>query len=353
MKYPLNIFGLTVAELVDVLKTRYGKGRYHAAALYREVFKKGCTSFVKAPEFAKAPSLALALAEDIHRPKCQIVAQQDDDGVVKFISALADGRLIESVIIPSHKRRTLCVSSQVGCQMACRFCATGKMGFVRNLQAEEIVWQVFAARFELNQPIDNIVFMGMGEPLDNFKQVEQAIRIMADQRGLDIAYRHITISTAGHADGICRLGKLKLANLRLAVSLNAADEALRSHLMPINRKYPLGRLKEELHKYIRRKKGVILIEYVLLAGVNDSADNAKKLAGYLQGLPVRINVIAYNGDHATTYQTPTSRHIHRFCQWLREENLFACVRLSKGRGITAACGQLGARPKAGMRLDVV
>jgi 23S rRNA (adenine2503-C2)-methyltransferase len=338
----MHIFDLTCTELADEMKRRYGKGFYHAAALYREIFKKGSTAVADAPEFVNSRALARQLSDNLQLPSCRIVALQDDGGVIKFASALSDGCLIESVIIPAHGRTTLCVSSQVGCKRRCTFCVTGEMGFVRDLTVEEIVWQVYAARFKLNHQIDNIVFMGMGEPLDNFDNVLQAVRVMSDQRGLDIAYSHITISTAGHADAIRQLASRNLYKLRLAVSLNAADDELRSELMPINRQYPLGRLKEELLKFPLEKNGIIFVEYVLLAGVNDSCDDAMKLVRYLEGLAVRVNVIVYNTGRAATYAAPDREQAHRFCQWLAEAKLFVRLRQPRGECAMAACGQLGA-----------
>jgi 23S rRNA (adenine2503-C2)-methyltransferase len=337
----VNVFALTCAEVAGEMSRRYGKGLYHAAALYREIFKKGNTSLAGVPELSRSPSLALQLTEDLRLPACRITARQQD-GVIKFASVLAGGHLIESVIIPSRGRTTLCVSSQIGCRMGCRFCLTGGMGWVRNLTVEEIVWQVYAARFELGHQIDNLVFMGMGEPLDNFANVLRAVGVMSDQRGLDIAHRHITLSTAGHADGIRALAALHLHKLRLAVSLNAADDGLRSTLMPINQKYPLGRLKEELLAFPLGKDGIVFIEYVLLAGINDSRAHAQQLARYLDGLPVRVNVIAYNGGSAAAYEPPSPEQLRRFCGWLADHKIFVRLRQPRGQGIMAACGQLGA-----------
>jgi len=226
--------------------------------------------------------------------------------------------------------------------MGCKFCVTGEMGFVRNLTVGEIVWQVFAARFDLGKSVDNVVFMGMGEPLDNFDNVMQAVRVMEDQRGLDIARSHITLSTCGHADGIRKLASMGTRNLRLAVSINAANDTLRSDLMPINRRYSLGRLKEELRSFPLDKNGTILIEYVLIAGVNDSIDDAENLVGYLEGIPVRVNVIAYNPGSATPYNAPSLEDSKRFCRRLAEKKIFVRLRQSKGQGVMAACGQLGA-----------
>ncbi len=324
------------------MKVRWGKGLHHAAALYREVFKKGNAAFTHAPEFAISHDLARQLENAIHMPSCRIVAHREDEDVLKFVSSMEDGCLVESVLIPSQNRTTLCVSSQVGCRMGCRFCATGFMGFVRHLTVEEIVSQVYAARFELRRPVHNIVLMGMGEPLDNLDNVVRAVRVMSDQRGLDIAHRHITLSTAGHADGIERLGALGLCNLRLAVSINAPNNGLRSQLMPINRRFPLERLKESLLAHPLGKNGVIFVEYVLLEGINDSEEHAGELARYLRGLKARVNVITYNGDGTTTYKTPSPERVRRFCGWLADERLFVRERRSRGGNIMGGCGQLGA-----------
>jgi 23S rRNA (adenine2503-C2)-methyltransferase len=261
---------------------------------------------------------------------------------LKFASALADGQIIESVLILAFERTTLCVSSQVGCRMGCAFCATGAMGFVRDLTVEEIVWQIYAARFILKHPVGNVVLMGMGEPLDNFDNVVQAVRVMSDQRGLDIAQSHITISTAGHVKGLQKLALAKLPKLCLAVSLNAAHDTLRSRLMPINQKYPLAMLKNALREFPLGKGGVFFIEYVLLAGVNDSPEDAQQLATYLTSLPVRVNVIAYNHSGSGAYAAPGEKRVKQFCKWLAEEKLFVRLRQSRGQKVMAACGQLGA-----------
>ncbi|MEW6666802.1 MAG: 23S rRNA (adenine(2503)-C(2))-methyltransferase RlmN [Thermodesulfobacteriota bacterium] len=339
----MNVLAMTCAELAGEMSRRYGKGMYHAAALFRELFKRGNTSFAVSPEFLASPSLAARLAEDVTFPNCRIMERQEEDGVVKYASAMADGHVIESVLIPGRGRTTLCVSSQVGCRMGCRFCVTGGMGFVRDLTVEEIVWQVFAARFLLARRVDNLVFMGMGEPLDNLVHLAQALRVIGDQRGLNIALSHITVSTAGHADGIRKLAALNFPKLRLAVSLNAADDPLRSTLMPINRLYPLGRIKEELRRFPLDREGVIFMEYVLLAGVNDGREHADQLAGYLEGIPSRVNVIAYNRGASANYSAPPPERAHRFCGWLKDRKIFVRLRPSRGQGIMAACGQLGGR----------
>ncbi len=351
----VNVFGSTCGELADEMKRRYGKGSYHAKILYRGIFKQGAASLaeVRSAGFPGSTAFAERLRADVRFPSCRIVDSREDEAI-KYGVALADGRCIEFVIIPSRNRATLCVSSQVGCRMGCKFCATGRMGFVRNLAVEEIVWQVHAARFALGRRVDNIVFMGMGEPLDNFANVTQAVRVMNDQHGLDIALRRVTVSTAGHADGIRNLAAANLPNLRLAVSLNAAEDRLRSSLMPINRAYPLARLKEELLAFPLGRDSVIFVEYVLLAGINDSIESARRLASYLEGLSTRVNVIAYNPGGAQAYTAPPPEQVERFRGWLASRKIFVRVRRPHGRSVMAACGQLGASlprcPLAGQEL---
>ncbi|MDA8402741.1 MAG: 23S rRNA (adenine(2503)-C(2))-methyltransferase RlmN [Desulfobacteraceae bacterium] len=338
----MDVFGLTCGELADEFGRRYGKGMFHAAALYREIFKNGNETFTHAPEFAASFALAGKIAGDMRTPACRIQSRIDDGEVVKFATALTDGCVVESVIIPTQGRTTLCVSSQVGCQMGCRFCVTGSMGFVRNLTVSEIVWQVWAARFLLHHAVDNIVFMGMGEPMDNLDAVIQAVRVMIDQRGLSIPPSHVSVSTAGHGDGIRRLAAIRPAHLRLAVSLNAVTDALRTRLMPINRKYPLAELKEALMAFPANKRDFILIGYVLLAGVNDSIEDADRLAVFLEGLPARVNLIAYNGADDSPFTAPDDAEMIGFRDRLVERNIFVRIRQSRGRKVMAACGQLGA-----------
>jgi 23S rRNA (adenine2503-C2)-methyltransferase len=324
----MNILAQTFPDFSASVKMQHGTGS--AAALYRNFFKNGTV-----PE----------ALPDLQLPDCKIVAQEDAD-VLKFASRLADGTIIESVIIPGKGRTTLCVSSQVGCRMGCAFCATGVGGFVRNCTAEEIVWQAFAARFELRHAIDNIVFMGMGEPLDNFDNVIQAVRVLCDQRGLNIPQSRITISTAGHVEGINRLAAPGMPKVRLALSLNAPTDAVRSEIMPLNRKYPLRALRKALQSFPLGKGGLFFVEYVLIAGVNDSVEMAASLAEFLAGLPVRVNLIACNGNDSLPFGPPEMDQVKRFRDRLVREKLFVRVRQSQGLGIRAACGQLRASLRA-------
>jgi 23S rRNA (adenine2503-C2)-methyltransferase len=290
--------------------------------------------------FASDPAKTLEAGWGLCLPSARIESQETDEGVVKFRSLFEDGARVESVLLPIRNRVSLCVSSQVGCRMGCAFCATGAMGFGRDLTAAEMVWQVFAARYQLKSRVDNVVLMGMGEPLDNVENVMAAIRILGAQKGFNIPYRRITVSTAGHVDGLKVMAACRLPNLRLAVSLNAAEDGLRSRLMPINRRYPLAELKKALLAFPLPKQGAVFVEYVLLAGVNDSRDQARQVADYVKGVPVRINVIPYNGGRLPVFEAPSPERVREFCGWLAEEGLFARPRISRGRGVLAACGQL-------------
>jgi 23S rRNA (adenine2503-C2)-methyltransferase len=337
----MNILARTFDELCSEITIRYGKGRYHAAALYREVMKNGSRNISAVSEFAAQPKLASQIMSDIFFPDSHVTDICAEEAI-KFAVTLHDGNVIESVIIPVRNRITLCVSSQVGCKMGCVFCMTASGGFIRNLMPEEIVYQVFAARFELGYAVDTIVFMGMGEPLDNVINVVQAIRVLSDQRGFNIALSDITVSTAGHIDGLRILASYNMKKLRLALSINAPTSALRSQLMPINKRYPLEKLISFLATYPLCRGGIFFVEYVLLAGVNDSDTMADKLAECLQGLPVRINLIVYNKNDTLNFQPPSPEQVERFRSRLVAHKLFVRIRKSAGENIQAACGQLRA-----------
>jgi 23S rRNA (adenine2503-C2)-methyltransferase len=265
----------------------------------------------------------------------------EEGGVVKLVFGLDDGFRIETVVIPMANHATVCISCQVGCRMGCRFCHTGRMGWRRNLRPEEIVAQVYAVKVHMGVSVRNVVFMGMGEPLDNFDNVMQAIEVMADQRGLDIAKRHITLSTVGLPQGIEQLSTLNWPQLNLAVSVNAPDDFLRSQLMPINRQYPLDELKKALRQYPLARGNAIFIEYVLIKGINDQLRHADELSAFFQGLRIKLNLIPYNPSDQFPYEAPTAEDIQRFQQALIDQRIFVRLRNSKGAGIRAACGQLG------------
>jgi len=338
-----NIFSLTHDQFVDAVFQRYGKTAHYSSPVYRQIMKNGQTD-LSVPDPAGRISQWLDQPESDGGPIWgKVVKRIDDGGVVKFVTRLADGLDIESVIIPMHRRHTLCVSSQVGCRMGCRFCRTGKMGLIRNLDAGEIVEQVFAARHGLGIDVRNVVFMGMGEPLDNLDKVIQAIRVLEDQRGMDIARRYITVSTAGLIDGIDRLARMDDGPVNLAVSLNAPDDGIRSQIMPVNRNNPMAALKASLLTYPLRKKSAFFMEYVLIQGINDRPEHARVLARYLKPLPVKLNLIAYNPTPDSGMQAPSPEAYERFRSWLVAEKVFVRRRGEKGGAIMAACGQLGGK----------
>jgi len=337
----IPILSLTFEKLTRLLQFHFGKGSYHAAAIMREIFLHGNSDFSHVKEFSRSGNLAQNIMESLQILSLPIVQQKKDDGVIKWTSRLSDGNYVESVIIPMTYHHTLCISSQVGCRMACRFCQTGQMGFIRQLTTEEIIAQVYAAIFQFNVPIRNVVFMGMGEPLDNFENVMDAIHVLTDPRGFDFPKKYITVSTAGHIPGIKQLACSNPKGIHLAISINAANDRLRNQLMPINRKYSLSDLQKVLANYPLKSKGVLFIEYVLINNINDSNEDADQLAEFLSPLRVRINVIPYNAQKGISYETPSRDTLNRFCDRLIEKNIYVRKRATKGQGLMAACGQLG------------
>jgi 23S rRNA (adenine2503-C2)-methyltransferase len=342
-KFAMNLLSLTSDQLVDQFRRRYARGSFHAAALYRAFYGSTHWELAELPEFADAPELRRLIQRDLALDRPSIVAESSEDGVSKLVFQLGDGRTIETVVIPMANHATVCISCQVGCRMGCRFCQTGQMGLIRHLNVDEIVAQVYAVKVELGIKVRNVVLMGMGEPLDNFDPVVQAIRVMADQRGLDIAKRHITVSTAGLAPKIEQLAALNWPRLKLAISLNASNDTLRSQLMPVNRKYPMGALKSALRNYPLARGNVIFFEYVLIKGVNDHSRYARQLCAYFRDLPIKLNLIPFNPTQPSPFKAPTVKDVDHFHQALIEQNIFVRLRSPKGAGIRAACGQLGAK----------
>lgn len=337
----MKILELTLDQLSTRLDKDHGKGRFHATALFREIFKYGNREFYDAKEFIASPVFAGELRKRLTCSPGEIIETFKENNLTKFITRLSDGQKIESVIIPMANHQTLCVSSQAGCKMGCRFCETGRMGFKRNLEVSEITGQLFNARFILDKNIKNIVFMGMGEPLDNFDNVIQAIRVMNEQKGFNIALRHITLSTAGLTNGIEKLGRLGMNGLRLAVSINSPDNKIRSWLMPVNKKSPLQRLKKSLEMFPLPRRGCFLFEYILIKGLNDSQNDAVRLAEYIRPLSVRLNLIPYNPVNGFNFESPRDDDMYRFSDVLTERGVFVVKRWSKGRSVSAGCGQLG------------
>ncbi len=339
----IDILEFTLERLSQKFKMDFGKGRFHAQALFRDIFKQGNPDFLASPEFKGSPKFVKALKGKVSINPGVVVDTFEEGELTKFITRLSDGFEIESVIIPMTRHNTLCISSQVGCKMGCTFCETGRMGFKRNLTISEIVGQVYNGRHNLGKDIKNIVFMGMGEPLDNFENVMEAIQVMNQQKGFDIALRHMTLSTVGLVPGIERLAKMDMPGLRLAISINAPDDKIRSRLMPLNNYFPLAVLKKSLINFPLTKRGVFLFEYILIKGVNDSPSHAVMLAEYIKPLPVRLNLIAYNKITGLHYDSPSDAEMHEFANRLSAKGIMVIKRWSRGRSVGAGCGQLGAK----------
>jgi 23S rRNA (adenine2503-C2)-methyltransferase len=337
----MNIFNYTYEGLTEALARRYGKGAYHAAAIFRRLYGELNTDVTGAKALAGSRDFVARLAEDIETDVGRVTFEEGNGQVVKFVTRLGDGLLVESVVLTMVHHKTVCVSSQVGCRMGCCFCETGKNGLVRNLDVAEIVGQVFTARKKFGPDLRNVVFMGMGEPFDNYDNVIKAIAVLSDQRGLAIAHRRITVSTAGLAEGIRKFGAAGPPLIKLAISLNAPNDRLRSELMPVNRSLPLGRLKALLRAYPLKKKYYFLFAYVQIPGVNDQPEHAVQLARYLESLPSKVNLIPFNPGTDSPYRTPSEEESKRFRELLIARRVNVQQRSTRGRELMAACGQLG------------
>ncbi|MDA8138883.1 MAG: 23S rRNA (adenine(2503)-C(2))-methyltransferase RlmN [Desulfobacteraceae bacterium] len=337
----MNILAMTYDQLAAHFRQHYGRGEFHAAALYKAFYHSKPFEVKNIPEFAASAQLSDQVSADLQYDLPIPVHEISEEGVTKLAFRLVDGLMVETVVIPMPHHTTICLSSQVGCRMGCRVCETGQMGLLRNLSAAEIVAQAYDVKVRLGLEVRNVVFMGMGEPLDNLDQVTQAIRVLNDQRGLDIPQRRITLSTCGLVEGIRRLSALNWPQLKLAVSLNAANDELRAVLMPVNRRHNLAELRQALQDYPLARGNVLFMEYVLIKGVNDHPDHARQLARYLEGLPVRLNLIAYNPRRQSPFEAPSAAEVEQFRQMLVEYRIFVRLRHSRGAGIRAACGQLG------------
>jgi 23S rRNA (adenine2503-C2)-methyltransferase len=329
-----------------------GQPAFRGRQLMQWLYKPGITEFQEMSDLAKKFRAVLETRAYISRFEDNII-ERSADGCIKFGFRLFDGYMIEAVLIPETDRNTLCVSSQVGCAMQCTFCLTGTMGFHRNLTPAEIVNQVCAAGDFLlaehpdnligPREVTNIVFMGMGEPLNNLENLLTSISILTEQKGLDFTGRKITVSTCGIVPKMRQLGENSSVNL--AISLHAIDDATRNTLMPINRKYPLDQLLEACRTYPMPKRRRIMFEYILMHGVNDSDAEAHELARRLRSIPCKINIIPYNEADGLKYTSPSRERLLAFQDILRNNNYSVFIRTSRGTDISAACGQLAGKEK--------
>lgn len=341
---PSNIKSPGPAELPKLL-VRLGFPAYRAGQILRWIYQHHAAVFGEMTNIAKEDRLRLATLFTINAVRMEAV-ERSADGTRKFLFRLDDGHTIESVLIPGEERLTLCISSQVGCRQACRFCLTGGGGFVRNLDGWEIADQVLAItgllKREGAQRLTNIVLMGMGEPLDNFGETLSALAIMTADQALAISPRRITLSTSGLAPEIEQLGRSG-SRVNLAISLNAPDDTVRDRIMPVNRRYPLKALIAACKRYPLEPRRRITFEYVLLGGLNDSPEDALAVARLLRGIRCKINLIPFNPFPGSPFERPADDAVRRFQQVLLDQHLTAPVRESRGRDISAACGQLRER----------
>ncbi len=335
-------------ELGAELAEKFGFEAFRSRQLISWLYRRRVRSFDSMTDISKDAREQLEANYFVSRPKIEEV-QQSKDGTRKYLFRLADGNLIESVLIKQATRYTLCVSSQVGCAIACKFCRTGLMGLTRNLKTSEIIGQVLAVKDDVaSLPDDedgisanfgNIVFMGMGEPLHNFENVSRSVRLLNDDLGLDISERKITVSTSGLVPAIEKFGQGE-ARANLAVSLNATTDEVRTKLIPINKKWPLELLLKTLREYPLKPGRKITFEYVMLAGVNDTREDLGRLKRIVQDIPSKINLIPYNSNAGLGFETPSKDKVYSWQHSLLDAGLNSTIRWSKGNDIDAACGQL-------------
>ncbi len=335
---PLNLKAQRRGDIEKYLK-QIGEKPYRATQLIRWLWQKGETDLMK---FSDLPlSLREKLSEDffVYSLEPVSIKKSNVDGSIKFLFRLIDGKEVESVFIPDGKRRTVCVSSQVGCPLKCAFCATGMLGYKRNLEFWEILEQVRFVRDYVGERITNVVFMGMGEPLLNLDNVFDAIDFLQENDAFKIGARKITISTSGIVSGIYRLleyGK----QVKLAVSLNSAIQEKREKIMPIAKRYPLSELKKAILDYYKIKRRWVTFEYIHLPNVNDSEEDVIALERFIKSIPCKINLIPYNTFEGSPFREPTDREIERLLRKLYRLKATITLRKSKGRDIKGACGQL-------------
>lgn len=338
---PLFIKNFTLDQLEEWVLS-LGERPYRARQVYRHLYARNVSDWSQCTDLSRSFCERLKSEASLDALAVSRV-DEASDGTRKYLFRLHDGNFIESVLIPDPPRCTLCVSSQAGCALGCKFCLTGSVGFKRNLQTAEIVDQVCHGLRdrELGSKINSLVFMGMGEPLANYDEVMRALSIITDPNGLMFSHRRVTLSTAGLVPQMRRLGTASAVNL--AISIHAPDDALRDELMPVNRTYPLGELMRACREYPLQSRKRITFEYILLDGVNDSPEQARKLVRLLGGVRAKINLIAFNPHPGLIYRTPPQEKILAFQDVLRKANLTAIIRKSRGSEISAACGQLAAK----------
>lgn len=334
----INLKALSKKELESFVKES-GLPSYRAKQIIHWIYEKYATSLEDITELSK--DLRKTLSEKAYISNIALLDKKiSKDKTEKYLFQLEDGETIESVLIPDEKRLTLCISSQVGCAMNCRFCMTGRLGLKRNLLAYEIIDQIIAVSRAIKpRHITNIVLMGMGEPLNNFENVTEALRRMKDF--MSISPKRITLSTSGIVPKILELPKVAPA-VNLAISLNATTDEIRDYLMPVNKTYSINKLIEACKRFPLQKGRRITFEYVLIKGINDSSEDAERLVKLLRGIPSKVNLIPFNPYPGSEFDRPDDENVRSFQEILLSHHVTAIIRKSKGQDIEAACGQLRA-----------
>jgi 23S rRNA (adenine2503-C2)-methyltransferase len=337
----VDLKNLSPDALVEFL-AGMGKEKFRAGQILRWIYQRGVSEFAEMTDLAKTFREELAQRATIS-DFTQEAVEVSSDGTRKFLFRLQDGKSVETVLIPMEGgRNTLCISTQVGCAMQCSFCLTGTFGLERDLEAGEIVNQVCAVRKQYS--VDNIVLMGMGEPLHNLDNVVSALKILYASNGFDYGPRKVTLSTSGLVPQILELGQRIKVNL--AVSLNATTDAVRDELMPINKRYPLQKLMKACREFPLAPRQRITFEYILIKGVNDSQADARRLVKLLHGIKAKVNLIPFNEHPESSYKTPDQQDIRSFQTYLLDRQIVAVRRAGKGQDISAACGQLKGKLEA-------
>lgn len=334
-----SIYDFTLSELEKYL-IELGYKKYNASQVFDWVYKKNITSFSDMSNISK--DLKKHLEENIDLNKLEIITKQSNDSSSKYLLKLVDGNFIECVLLKHNYGNSLCISSQVGCNMGCAFCESGRLKKVRDLSLSEMILQIVTVSREENLRIDSVVIMGIGEPFDNFLVLKRFIETATNNLALEIGQRHITVSTCGIVPKIKEFADLE-TGVNLAISLHAPNNKIRDNIMQINRAYKIEEIFEALDYYIKKTNRKVTIEYILIEGVNDSEENANELVRLLKGKLMYVNLIPYNETSNFTFKRSSEYKIQKFYDILKKNNINVIVRKNIASGIDAACGQLRAK----------
>ena len=332
----MNLYGLTKEELEQYFVS-IGEKKFKATQVFEWLYQKRVTTIEEFSNIKKEAREQLQKDFSLELPK--VIKREIDTDVEKYLFELSDNERIEAVLMRHNYGLSVCVSSQVGCNMGCKFCESGRLKKVRNLEAHEMVGQILVIESLIKERISSVVIMGIGEPLDNYENVIRFIKIINDAKGIQIGARHITLSTCGLIPKIKELSELDI-QINLAISLHAPNDHLRSEIMPINKAYPLQELMETIKEYIKKTNRRVTMEYILLKGVNDQKKHAKELANLLRGMNVYVNLIPYNETNHIEFQKSDKETIDAFYRELQKEKIQVTVRREFGSSISTACGQL-------------